>query len=265
MRAEDAPEVLSNWVTLGYGLSWLDIHQDGGTGVWLYDFIFHNSTVEVSKGFVELTLAKVQELIEVEKRNGLIIEMVTSRLNTNGEHLFGIVFKKYSHLIESHSMFVEDLYESVLTRRKLKDAGWTMVCHHIVSGSPIRVNAVFHRDKRRRYGITDGVHAPKTLVYFGFNFFQFTSITLAFGVQDYYPRYVSAYYAEGETEARLSVIYEERDPESTFYNWFRWGLNATDVLREVNYFANSWSPVMISNYIYNGELGYMVVWSNKIQ
>ena len=267
VRTSDALEVIANWEVSGYGLSWVDVHKDQKLGVWFYDFLFHNGTVVPSKGYVEVNSTELESLIETEKELGeLVIDTVTARYSKDGNILYGVVFKKYSHLTESYAFTGVDLYSSVVMRNRLKEAGWVMVCHHILStsdNSQLIISAVFHRDKRRRYGIQLESKEPNTLVYYGFDFYQFTSITLALGLQNYYPRYVSAYFKEKETEARMSVIFEERVPKTTFFNWFRWGLNATEVRRDVERFSRSWKPLMLSSYVYTKTLSYMVVWGIK--
>ena len=263
VKAENAKEVVSNWNNFGYGVSWVDVHKDMKTGMWLYDFLFHNSTLSPTRGFVELNSDEVKEAISREKEKGLITEIVTARTNGN-EQLYAIVFKKYPELMESHTFLGFDLYPSVITRGKLSEAGWSMVCHHILmAADKVKISAVFHRDKRKRYGVQPDTIQPETLNYYGFNFFQFSALTLAVGQRNFYPRYISSYYPRGEAESLLSVIYEEQRIVET--SWFRWGLNQTEIEQEVSSYGDSWSPVLLSSYYYHNSLSYTIVWGTKIK
>ena len=265
ITADVAEEIVSNWSSRGYEISWTDVRMDQRKGVWLYDFLFQNSSIQRSKGYVEINDTELQKLVEVEKANDLIIEIVTARIN-KGDVLYAIVFKEHSHLVESYSFTGIGLYELVITRDRLIEAGWKMVCQHLLPmADVIKVSAVFHRDKRQRYGIKEGLDELKTLSYYGLNFYQFTTITLVLGLQNYYPRYVSSYNKDDEVDSRLSVIYEERVAGSTFFNWFRWGRNDTEVTRDVSFFSDSWSPVILCGYVYNNDVSYMVVWGVKLK
>ncbi len=264
MANDEAVDIVSKWTSNGYKMSWVNTRTDENTGVWFYDFLFHNSSVEQNKGYIEINATRLEHLVEIEKANGLIAEVIAARLS--GENiLYSIAFKEHSHLIESYSFTGMKLYDSMVTRGKLIEAGWTMVCHHLLPLNDVMlVSAVFHRDKRRRYGITEGLNEPKTLAYYGFDFYQFTSISLVLSLRKYYPRYVSSYHKDGQIDNKISVIYEERVSGGTFYNWFRWGLNVTEVTRDVAFYT-SYSPTLLTSYVYNGHTNYMVVWGVKIK
>ena len=266
VKSHDARDIITDMGNKEYGVSWVELRNEG-SGVWFYDFLFHNSSATPSKGYVEINSSRLDALVEFETGNGYIVEQLAARYEGRGL-LYAVVFRKRSHLVESHYFAGLDLYDSTVTRAKLKEAGWTMICHHVLyspTGSKLKISAAFHRDKRRRFGVELSTREPKTVVYQGFGFYQFTTITLALGVQNYYPRYVSPYYLPGETEARLSVIYEERMVGTTEYSWFRWGLNSSEVKHDIARFNDSFSPILLTSYVYSGKLAHMVVWGGRLE
>lgn len=230
---------------------------------WYYDIIFRNSTQTPSFGFVELTSFQLNETIKREEKQGFLIHEITARLNGTTP-LYSVVFRKEEELIESHAYWGLQVYPHAITRINMQKKGWYLMSQHfLVAPDYSSVSAVYHRDRRVTYNITIE-DVPDWAVYYGFSFYYFTSISLDFAHYRYYPKHVSTYYYGNEQNARFSVIYESKqEGHPSFYRWFRWGLNSSEVYSDVRTFSDHWDLVYMIGYKYNDKIAYMVTWGSK--
>ena len=262
INASDVVKTVEEWKDRGFDATWININKDVKANQWFYDIVFQNSSLDRSRGFVELNSTQLNDIISEIEETGLIVKMISSRFNES-TILYSVVFGSYGELMESHISLNKAVYPHIVSRTKLNEEGWTLVCQHILSiKNSLTISAVYHRDKRKQYSIPVG-EEPVTTAYYGFTFYQFTSITLSLGRQNYYPKYISTYNFRSETESRFSVIFEIRHDLDSQYRWYRWGLNSTEIKKHISSFSSLWDPKFTAKYTYNGQKSYMIEWGFK--
>ena len=89
------------------------------------------------------------------------------------------------------------------------------------------------------------------------------SLTLQYSFLNYFPRHVTSYVYPGETESRFAVIYERRVRGVTDQLWYRWGLNSTTALADIEVFDSDWDPVFIVGYNQGSAVKYMIQWGRN--
>ena len=90
------------------------------------------------------------------------------------------------------------------------------------------------------------------------------SLTLQYGFLNYFPRHVSSFVYPGEAESRIAVIYERRVPSETDEIWYRWGLNTTAALADIEAYDSDWDPVFVMGYTIGSSVEYMLQWERNI-
>jgi hypothetical protein len=261
---EDVHQLIEEWKDNGYDILSIGVSKSSMESQWYYDIIFHNSTRTISVGFVEMNSTMLNNTIREQEDKGLIVHVIVARPNGTTP-LYSAVFRKRSPLMESHSYWDVPIHTHIIKRILLRKEGWNLMSQHFLTMPSKSITcAVYHRDQRTKYNLTIG-YTPKWSVYYGFPFHYFTSITLDFLNQGYYPRHVSTYYYGEEKNARFSVIYETKQKEHpSYYRWIRWNINHTEVYSEIEKFENYWDLWSIIGYTHNEQLSYIMQWGLKI-
>lgn len=246
----------------GFQLRWIASHQIPPATDWYYDLIFDNSSKHLTRAVFELSGAVLNSTIINMARDGYMMRVIASRYR-QGTPLYSGVFQQESDLIETAVYLHQTILAHYNLRINLKKEGWQMKCQDVTAEqNQLRFSSIYVRDRRKTYNIT--VHTPDWQSFYGFNFYQFMSLTLQYGLLNYFPRHVTAYLYPGETESRFAVIYERKVHGDTDQLWYRWGLNATTALKDIDMFNPDWDPVLIMGYKYKDSVKYMIQWGRKI-
>lgn len=261
---QDVQALVLAWKRTGFDVWWVNSYQFVPDTTWYFDVIFHNSTLNRSRGFVELTSSELNTTIQSQEAEGFAVHLIHSRYTEALGFRYCAVFREVSPLIEVHAYWNFSFLSHFLARYELLNSKWSIKCQSFTSvPTIISINAIYYRDRRLVYNIPFDNPEEDKPMYEGLSFVEFTSTTLTLH-SDYYPEYVSSYYYPATTgTTRLSVIYQQY-PSTNRHRWFRWGLNKTQVLDQIVEFSGQWDPVYIVPSKHNGIPGYIVSWFLKL-
>lgn len=259
--------LLNHMQTQGYKALWLCSYKAKHSLRTYFDVLFHNSSQ------VDTLLAHdmVKETLEMKiaeyAKQGYSVWRLGQRTRNSGSTppYFTAIFNKKPNVIVTE-VYLRESMEAHLARLEEKaHSGHEMIAQSVIyAGGQLEVSAVFTYDQRLAHNIT----VPEGLPWKSFmnlTFYQFTSVALELGNQEFYPMYVDTYNVE-QPNALFSAIFRKRDAE-TYFHWYYWGLNTTaarsTVLNEEQ--RGIWDPKLSIGYTYFSSVYHFVEWGKKLR
>ena len=258
--AASVHQVVTQWKRRGFNIAAINVHKPTATSKSSYSIIVHNGTVHTREA-LDVTAAELNREISRQAANGYSVWTISGRVRSNDTTpLYSVIFGRNPEYIETTVLVEMDFFAHFFKSFELLDAKWSIISQVLLSSNGhTSLTSAYQRDRRPAQNITvppDQV-LPERLALFGLRFTDFSNLTLERSKQFLYPRQVEPYFHPGISSSRFSVVYEKRADHSSF---FRWGLNETETQAAIELYRKNWDPLIVTNYRYNEENRFFVMW-----
>ena len=255
---------LPNWEKQGYKVIWATTYQVGPNSKSYFDVILSNSSRFDVKGFFDLDITDLNRTIQNMTQQGYSVWFLSDRKRGNrpvSPH-YTVVFKKDPQLIET-KVYLRDSIAAYLERlARKKHEGYQLVSHSFCAiDGKLEATSVYKRDRRLAFNITVD-NQQRWESYHDLSFYNFTRIALHWSRQNYTPSFIEAYEPGQSGTSLFAAIFTEHTP-ATKSNWFRWGLNTTSVIQNIDRQKSVWDPLITTGYNYLNNVYHFVEFKRR--
>ena len=228
-----------------------------------YNIIVHNSTIR-TREFLDITKEELARQVGLQETDGYFVWKISGKLRSNdSKPLYSVIFGHNPAYIETLILEGLSFFAHFTRSLDLQNQGWGVISQVVLaSQSQTIFSSVYQRDKRLAFNITIPAEEilPVRESFFGFPFDVFTGIALLKASANFHPIQVNTYNLPN-FGSQFSAVFEKSGRSNSFF--FRWGRNITEVTEDVARFRNSWDPLIVSGYRYNGLVEYFMMWGPK--
>ena len=263
VSAGNVHQVVAQWKRRGFNIAAINVHKPVPTAANYYSIIVHNSTVRTREA-LDATAAELNREISRQAADGYSVWSISGKVRSNDTiPVYSVIFGRNPDYIETVVLVELSFFAHFFKSYELLDDNWSMISQVLLSSNGhTSLTSAYQRDRRRAQNITipPDQALPVRFGLFGLSFTDLSNFTLEQSKRFMYPIQVEPYFHPGINSSRFSVVYEKRQDHSSF---FRWGLNATQTQAAIELYRNNWDPLIVTNYRYNEDNRYFVMWGRK--
>lgn len=265
LPSKQARATLTENVEIGYKLYWVTSYRVGPSKKPFFDMLFTNSSLVDTLGVVDELLTTFIQTISTFAARGYFVTHLSSRARgrTPKAPSFSAVFTLTPSVMET-TIYLGDTESEYLSRLADRRAsGYQLVSHTFceIQGA-VQVASVYSIDKRRLLNISleeeEEEEAALWQSFHSLTFLNFTTVALELNVQHFYPSSMEVSCQHG-TSVVAAVFVQLRTDD----NWFRWGLNTSDVRESVRDEVRSWQPRLTVAYNYINEVSHYLQFQRR--
>ena len=263
-RTKIMKDELPTWEKRGYKVIWATTYRVGSDSRSYFDVILSNSSNVDVKGFLDLGITALNKTIQNMTQQGYSVWFLSDRKRGNrpvSPH-YTVVFGRDPQIIET-KVYLRDSIAAYLRRlAQKKRERYQLVSHSFcVIDGKLEATSVYKRDRRIAFNITVE-NQQRWASYHNLTFYDFTRIALQFSRQNYTPTFIKAYEPVESGASLFAAIFTEHTPP-TRSNWFRWGLNTTSVIQNIDRRKLAWDPVITTGYNYLNNVYHFVEFKRR--